>query len=471
MEGASGAEELNGSRADRERNARMIRLDISRKARAACRKAVMIAAFTCLLGAAPTEAGPFEVDPKKFWREAPLAPKDLPADRLYPAGRKFLFTFYSVGGGIDSARPLREAEVQKIFSDYRKHGFEIIGPQYEMSPRALKDAAVHDFQVVQSVGLSKDEVKRSKPGEEPSLEECRQQIIAQVKAVADDPKIILWDLKPEELRPWRKREIAYLAMASEAIRDADPLKRPIYHYAPGHFTAKQLQSLAPHVDILGKGMYVNYSSQKQSRIWCKWTIDQEIEAIRASDSKAIPVAVTEMFQQPEANELELIPSWVRHDVYLSMVSGAKGVIVFSMRKRENFEAWQAYYDAYQKVAAELLGEGGLAEAFLFGERREDLRVEITEGPETVEMTFRQADVKEPIRYPSVHTAELVYGKKRYFVAVNSSNETVKAMVVGFPYDSAQALASDEKVPVPIAEGEFSATFAPLETKIWRISQK
>ena len=49
----------------------------------------------------------------------------------------------------------------------------------------------------------------------------------------------------------------------------------------------------------------------------------------ASDPVQAPWAVLEMFEQPEDDDLTRVGAWVRHDVYASLVGGARSVLVFS----------------------------------------------------------------------------------------------------------------------------------------------
>src|SRR5690606_17317242 len=111
----------------------------------------------------------------------------------------------------------------------------LFGPQYELNDRSLADAEKHDLQVVYTVGLPMnfhDRTGQGKKALELSPDEIRQQVAEQVRAAAGNRRVALWYLKPEELRPWRKKEMAYLKAASEAVREADPLKRPLWIYDP-----------------------------------------------------------------------------------------------------------------------------------------------------------------------------------------------------------------------------------------------
>ncbi len=431
------------------------------------------ASFTAIHSAAAS----MRSRPDEFFKPGPEIPAALSDEFLYPRGSRFPLSFFSVGGGTEQKVNdlLPEEEVQKEFAHYKTLKIPVFGPQYELNERSLADAEKHDLQVVYTVGLPMNFHDRSGEGKgtlELSPEEITQQVSEQVSELAKNKRVALWYLRPEELRPWRKKEMAYLKAASEAVRASDPLKRPLWIYDPAHATAKRLAAIAPWVDYIGKGMYPNYASKKDSRIWCRWSMEQEVEAIRLAGSSAIPIAVAEMFRQPTDEDLPKIPAWVRHDVYLSLVSGAKGVMVFSTRRRPNFPARQAYYDAYAKVAGELLGSSDLGKLFLFGEVRKDVVVDVTDGPEELELLYPSGGVKEPLRYPSISFADLALGKDRYLVLVNSADAPVETSVGGMPYNAVRVESVlDASAPFDVGEGEFELHFEPYEVKILLLKRR
>ncbi len=417
-------------------------------------------------------------DPEVFFKPGPEMPAGLSAERLFPKGRLFPFSFFSVGGGseVKINELLPEPEVQKEFAHYKTLGIPLFGPQYELNERSLADAEQHDLKVAYTVGLPMKFHDRTKEGGGPltlTPEEITQEVTQQVKAVVGNPRVALWYLRPEELRPWRKAEMAYLEAASKAIRAADPEGRPIWIYDPAHASAKRMAAIAPWVDFVGKGMYTNYVSQQKDRIFCRWTIEQEQEAIRLAGAKAYPVSVPEMFRQPEEADLPLIPTWVRHDLYLSLVSGAKGVFVFSARRRPNFPAREAYLSAYAAEAPRLLGPLKLGELFLFGEAREDLVVDVTDGPATVSFIYPSGGVKEAMEYPSLTYKRLALGGRHFLFIVNSAQEPVEASVGGLPFNALRAVnvLEPEAPAIEAAEGEFPLRFAPLEVKIIEFQRK
>lgn len=418
-------------------------------------------------------------NPDLFFKPAAPAP-DLPEDRYYPQGKKFIYTFYSLGAWVNpetnNHEAMSEPEIQKSFQEYKAAGFDLFGPQYEMNARALEDAAQHGLNSVYTIKFPINFHDKQLAVVNP--EEVREHIMNEVKAVMDNSDIAIWYLTPEELRPWRKNEMLYLETASKAIRDADTHKRPILMYDPAHASANRLSSIAPWVDYLAKGMYTNYASMRDSRIWVRWSMEQELEAIRNANPQGTPLAVPEMFSSRKQNltdeDIQLIPDWVRHDTYLSLVSGAKGVVVFSMRKRPSLPepAWNAYRDANFQIASELMGDLNLSQVFLFGEPRDEVQIDVVEGPDEVELLFPSGGVKDPLTYSSVNFLDVAYGDARYLFLVNSANEAVKVMAGGFPYDAAVAeTLFDDRPSFNIAEGEFEITLQPLEVKAYRFTRR
>ncbi len=353
----------------------------------------------------------------------------------------------------------------------------MFGPQYELNSRALQDAEQHGLKVAYTIKY--DVNFHDKGNDVIDPQKVHAEISRQVKDAVDHPAIVLWYLQPEELRPWRKNEMEFLETASKAIREADPKKRPIWLYDPAHADASRLAAIVPWVDYLGKGTYPNYVASRDQRIWVRWSIEQEIEAIKKADSKAIPLLVSEMYHDARhppltPEDIARIPQWVAHDNWLGLITGAKGIIVFSLRQRPSLppEAWQAYYKAYEELGKHILGANALGQVLLFGETRDDISVDVTSGPAEVKLIYPPGGVKDPITYPSVSHRNIAYGPERYLFLVNSANEPVTIVVGGMPYASVKAqnlLAKDE--PFDIGEGEFVAELSPLEARVYRLFRR
>jgi len=356
--------------------------------------------------------------PQAFFAPAPDLASKLPADKLYPQGRLFPFGYF----GPDAVRD-------------KANGCTLLGPYQK--EKNVELARQHGLKCTYNIGLRMDFHKKPLVL---SRDEIHRQIAEQVRPAIGHDEIAWWYLTPEELRYWRSNEIEYLEVAAQTIRETDPQRRPVWMYDPNHRDAAGLAKTAVHLDLCGKGMYTNYAGQRESRIWVRWTIQQEIEALRMARPSAAPIAVPEMFQQPPDELLPMIPRWARHDLYLSLVSGAKGVVVFSGWRRPKFPAFDAYYQAYAACARELNGELGLGQVFLFGRPRNDLQVEVLTGPKELVLSGRYGEGPGAPKYSAVSSLDVSYGSSRYLFLVNSANEPVRAAVRGLPAEALEAVA-------------------------------
>jgi len=418
-----------------------------------------------LLVAAANSSGAQNPSLKDFFRPAPDLAAAYRADKVYPQGRIFPMTMFSVGGTSGGKAP--EKDLQAALKRYKAYGFTMMGPQYELNDRILDDAKAHGLKVLYTVGMPLNFHAKTPP--KFTAQDVENAIKTQVLKVAKNPQIGWWYLQPEELRHWRKNEMMYLETAVDTIHRTDPLKRPVWMYDPGHRVADGLSHTAKRLDLCGKGIYTNYSGQRDSRIWIRWSIEQEIEGIKKAGASAIPIAVPEMFQQPDAEHLAMIPKWVRHDVYLSLVAGARGVVVFSLRKRPKFAAHEAYYSAYGQVARELCLEPGLGQVFLFGERRKDIRIEVLQGPKQIPPKEGTGGIRPPARkYPPVSILDAAHKSGRYLFAVNSANTPVRIRVKGLPGERILGEGVFGRTqPLEIKQGTFELQFAPLDVKAIR----
>ena len=402
----------------------------------------------------------------------------LAADKVYPQGRIFPMTGY----GLSAEAAARD-------------GFTMSGMMYRLAEADLVAAREQGVHVVAGIagGWSLDELSGGQANREEIVERIRRRV-QEILEWDGAEQIAWWYLRPEELRYWRAGEIEYLEVAAETIRKTDPRRRPVWMYDPGHRNAAALAYTAKHLDIVGKGMYVNYSGMMDQRVWCRWTIEQQKEAIAAANPGAIAIAVPEMFQHPgrykdellrdEAALLPLIRDWVRHDMYAALISGAKGAAVFAVIARPrndppfSGQIHRAYYDTYATISRELTGALGLGQVFLFGQRRDDLEIEVTRGPATVTLEYRS---HAPVVYPTVAHLNVAYDGARYLFLANSSSHTVNVRVDGLP--RGEGIRIERLFPHGDGNGgtvggvtlerhtdTLEMTFTPWQARAYRISQ-
>lgn len=404
----------------------------------------------------------------------PLFHPPLPAadsGLIFPQGKIFPFMGYS---GV----PARDA----------RSGFSVAGPSYaaDQEPE-LERAEAAGLSFPYKIGLRMN--FHAKSPEQPlplTAEEIRKQITAQVAKVADRKSICWWYLGPEEIRYWYRNEMEYLRVASEAIRAADPLKRPIWMYEPNFRTAVSLMKTGRHLDIIGKGVYVNLADYRDSRIWVRWSVEQEVQAIeqlaKTDTRQRIPIMLPELCRDPaDPAQDHLIPSWVRHDVYLGLMSGAKGVAIWSLfRRKEVRRTWQIWYDAYAAVGQELTGPAQLGQVFLFGTKSQQFPVRIVAGTKEVELkkgaskkletttTSANEKAEKRIMYPSLSVSEYEHDGVTYLFLCNSSGTDRVTYQAEIPNDEFHVIDLMARRGYSHKDDRLYGWIEPLEVRCYRI---
>lgn len=301
----------------------------------------------------------------------------------------------------------------------RAAGFTLAGPSYSKEKERLAESEAAGLPMVYSVGRKIDFLGKKGPVPESlDIEAIKEDIRAQIREVAESDAIVAWYLRPEELRYWVPLEMDYLRAASEAIREADPKKRPFWMYEPNHRTADALANTLPYQAIAGKGFYANYSKRQNERAWITWSLGQVHEALAAIHSPAPPWAILEMFQEP--GDTTAIRSWVRHDSYAALLGGAKGILVFSFAKRKGFDSWETYYNAYSEVARELNGPMQLGAVFLRGKPVPPPSIQLVSGEPATILTGTKSGPKEDTSVPSWLAQAYGYGNNAHVFLLNSS---------------------------------------------------
>jgi hypothetical protein len=387
-----------------------------------------------------------------FFVPAPDTAAGYDSTKLYPQGKIFPFSIYST----------YPPDTYHLKDD----GFTSMGPYYDTVQTArLNEAANLGLKFFYSIGM---DLNFSDPGfVMPSDAEIQSAITAQVNAVKNNNAIAVWNLLPEELQYYHANQMHYLQVAANAIRAADSAAgRPVWMYEQNNRTSDQLAISIPYQDLSGKGMYANFIGDQNNRIFCRWTVEQELAAIAAAHPSAVPIAIPEMYQDPCAADAHWIPAWTKHDVYSALVTGAKGVVVYSGYRREILaKYYNDYYAGYAKVADEITGSLNLGQVFLFGQRRSDITVTITSGPTTASMTVPVAYTASSINYANIADKT----GARYLFLVNSANSSVTVNISGLPTGTIyrEDLFATPSEYVAMSGGGLSVTLDPLGVKCYR----
>ncbi len=382
---------------------------------------------------------------------------DLPKRSTYPAGDKFWFSFYST---LDDD------------TEYAlERGATGMGPYYGS---ATNQFHYYDWSDAHHVNISRKVRLDCMEGAVitdssyvwPDDETIVADAVKAVTAARYNPNIMMWDIHPEELRFWKADELNYLTLVSDVIRQMDPFGRPIMMYEPKHRTASDLARTIPYQDICAKGIYVNLVDNgafRHNRIWARWSIEQELQAIASANTNAVPWITLLMYADEADDEKELILDWCRHDAYLGLILGGKGISIWSgYRPRSGFENdFQTYLDSYLTVASELNLEKNFAPVFLYGAETPGITHAVTTGPATLELIYGG----ETNSYPPVAYTLREFLGQQYLFAVNSATQTVTLTFSGVP--DAPRTDLFQGLETPASGGSFSQTFDPYEVVAFR----
>lgn len=388
-----------------------------------------------------------------------LQPK--PDHATYPWGEKFWFSFYS----------LDEADTQYAL----EHGATGLGPVYNEDQAFLLDwAETYDARVAYKVRPACMTTYNTYDIWDPAFvwpddATISNDTVQAINAVKFDTNIAMWDLHPEEMLYYRPTNVHYLELVAGIVHEQDPFGRPMMMYESQNRTAANLSVTLPYQDICSKGMYVQIFEDgrfKDHRIWARWSMEQELGAIAASNSNAAPWIVLGMSQDAPEGQESLIESWCRHDAYMGLIMGGKGISIWSgWRGRSTWtNDFQTYFDAYLSVAADLNLERNLAPVFLQGTETAGVTHNVTAGPAMLELVYPAGVTNS---YPPVTYTMLEFLGQHYLFMVNSATQAVTLVFSGVP----DTVRTDlfQGLEYPASGGSFATTLAPYEVGAFRFS--
>lgn len=284
---------------------------------------------------------------------------------------------------------------------------------------------------------------------------------------------LAWYDLPEEQRYWRKDEFDLLKNLCQWTRKYDRKQRPNFMYLPGHYDSEAVAKYVPYLDIIGAGAYTEYAHQP--RAWVRWRVESEIEAIRKAGFKVgpdyvhgekTPIGIPMLFADLKAMDI-ISPVEAYHDFYSCIASGARGILLFSYWHQRDEAVLKKTYEAYAKAASEIAGPERLGEAVLFGTDLEGLRLRIIEGPERT-CNFRPYGFKADLSYPSLNVLAKELEGALYLVAVNSSEQAVRAALKGLPDKAREARVLFENRTVAVTKGVLEDGFGWLGVHVYKV---
>jgi hypothetical protein len=364
---------------------------------------------------------------------------------VYPQSKPFPLALYSIH---------QASEMQEV----RQSGWNI-AHSYHFNDSFL--AAVAEGGMLTLASL---------PGEsEPIPEVEAAQTIA---ALASKNRVAWWNF-PEERRYWKAGEMALIANYAKWTRKYDPKKRPNYMYIPGHYDAEAVSKYVPYLDIIPASIYTTYAGMPHA--WVRWRMETTIKGIELAKAKIgsdylngekIPVAVLELFN--DRGKTMMTSEGAYHDFWQSIVSGARGILIFSYWHKRDHPNLKKVWQTYNQAATEIAGPEQLGAAILYGHNLDNITFAIAGEPKRTN-AFQFDDMTEPLSFPAIHILTKVWNKNIYLIAVNSAEQRVSVKFIGLPKITERATVLFENRTVPVTDGTLNADFQPLGVHIFKIA--
>ena len=342
----------------------------------------------------------------------------------------------------------------------------------------MKDATKSGWNIAHSYGFKFDFLNVASQGGMFALahlsDDGEQQDRGTIEQLAISDSVAWWDF-PEEQRYWRENEFSLVKNLSQWTRKYDPKQRPNFMYIPSHYDSEAIAKYIPYLDIIGAGCYPEYAHQP--RAWVRWRVESEIEAIHKAGFKVgqdylhgekTPIGIPMLFA--DVNKMDIIsPVEAYHDFYSCIVSGARGILVFSYWHQRDEEVLRKTYQAYAKAASEIAGVENLGQVILFGEENKNISLEIVSGP-LYTYNFRPHGMKEDIRYSSLNVLAKEWNGNLYIFAVNSAEKELKVTLKGLPAEKEATVLFEDRT-VPVNDGQFEDNFGWLGVHIYKVAKQ
>lgn len=406
----------------------------------------------------------------------------LPAEGIYPAGQRMLFSGYSSG----HSQQMRMIQA----------GFPLDGPHYHgrgqwMLPNweAAEAAGMKNFFRLRISDYERSKhwgavLPRMKTAE--GRAEIKRQVISLINYVQIDPdlngNIIAWYAYPEE--PIKRgntamsEQWAYMKFVHDIIKATDRRKRPLYVSERSDSSLENMMANQRYQDGVLKQNYLvrgnGYGGDDEMRVlmW-QWARDQVVCAEKSdalypsyTGYKRAAITTLSMYIDPK-DEARRNETWLRriitHDIYVQLAAGIDGFMLYTWPSSDRYSQTtkKLQENLYMEVLGQIVKEG-LGKVFLWGDDRDDVQLDIVEGPKTVQWKKFSATYKAP----SIRMRNIQYGGNRYILLVNSAKEVVRPRLSGFP----AGMKLLDMIPYTWSDlnRNLSPTLQPLGVRMYKI---
>jgi hypothetical protein len=367
----------------------------------------------------------------------------------------FIYAMPSIAGGQDEIYPRGNvfplglyAVIQKSDMEVAKNaGFNLV--HIYDSGMTVNSARAY-LQAAQEVGIK---VKMNMPSTH-YYDNNDDFWIDYVKACAEYSSLAWWYI-PEETY-----DHSATSRLVNIIKTYDPKNRPASTYSARY---SELKNFMDVIDVMEGGIYYPYD--KEPRVAIKVWIDETVEN---ADEGDIAVNVPQLFGFgggcPEAKD-------VRHDAYLGLVAGAKGLDWYAYYYVDHdgcYETWnevkQIVYEMGGQSQEKGVNPDPLGPVILSPDIHQTINMEILSGP---------AQVQGPSwgkqkYYSSVNWLQKEYNDATYLIAVNSAESAVEVRFSDIPRGVSEVNVLFEGREIEVNDGSFTDSFNKIDVHVYKI---
>jgi hypothetical protein len=237
-----------------------------------------------------------------------------------------------------------------------KHGFTIAGPIYTLTDEYVKLCASQSIPVIITLKVKIDFLDE-KTNFDPS--DVQAQLKVQIeKYLSFNPNIYGWYLLPEELRPWRSIEMSFLKTCSDFIKQYND--KPLFSYNPFNRDSFLLGRMVTNgLDFVARNAYVTFDvTANRAKIVDSMNdcvkCFEELATVEKKSRCLIGVYLQLAVDPLDLHDDQLIPTMVRHDMFLSVLFGAQAVLLWSLFKRASvLRTFDLQYKSYAETIQEI----------------------------------------------------------------------------------------------------------------------
>lgn len=285
---------------------------------------------------------------------------------------------------------------------------------------------------------------------------------------------ICWFDIPEECRWWISSEMDIVKNYTSWTQKYDTAKRPNYMYLPGHYSSSNIEKYVGYLDIIPASCYPNYMGLPNSYV--RYQIESTFSAIAAQkkivgknylNGEKTVIAILELFDGSGMNAVES-----RHDFWLALASGVKGINVYSYYYRDSSATLKSCWAALT-LSAKQFTSAKLDKPLLFGTSY-TFGMTIKSGPsKTTPFTPPDSSVTS-VSYSSISVIAKTYADTLYMIAVNSNGSTIPVTVEfsGLPvtFFKHGTVLFENRI-VSLSNNKFTDSFNPLEVHVYKFAMQ